>query len=83
MEIIHLPGDWTKIHSETIKIKMVEDDRVSNVNNSSGKEDDQADKNRIVISNEDTFTKSSVTENKSDHAKIELGKTSVECKQVF
>ena len=60
-----------------------EDDRVSNVNNSYGKEDDQADKNRIVISNEDTFKESDDTENKSNHAKIELGKTSLESKQVF
>ena len=60
-----------------------EDDRVSNVNNSYGKEDDQADKNRIVISNEDTFKESDDTENKSNHAKIELGKASLESKQVF
>ena len=48
-----------------------EDDRVSNVNNSCGKEDDQTDKNRIVISIEDTYMKRSDNENKSDHAKIE------------
>ena len=60
-----------------------EDDRVSNVNNACGKEDDQADRNRVVISNENTFKESDDTENKSNHSKIELGKTSVESKQVF
>ena len=60
-----------------------EDDRVSNINNSSGKEDDQADRNRDLISNENTFKESDDTENKSNHAKIELGKTSLESKQVF